>query len=98
MRPEPEANSAEFSLKPGRAVRGRIMDTYGKPVSGASVVLNMWHVYSDRDGFFDWSVVAPVPRQVKLMVYRRYDAAYGSYEGTLELSKIEKQPIVLKKK
>jgi len=96
--PEPDANSAEFSLKPGKAVRSRIVDSEGKPVSGASVVLNMWHVYSNRDGSFDWSVEAPIPRQVALKVYRRYDARYERYEGTLELSRIEKQPIVLKKK
>lgn len=96
--PEPDANATEFSLKPGRAVRGRILDSEGKPVSGASVVLNMWHVYSDQDGFFDWSVEAPIPRQVELKVYRRYDSRYERYEGTLELSRVEKQPIVLKKK
>ncbi len=96
--PAPDADAVDFSLKPGQAVRGRIVDSEGKPVSGASVVLNMWHVYSDRDGFFDWSAKAPVPRQVALKVYRRYDPRYGCYEGTLELSRIEQQPIVLKKK
>jgi protocatechuate 3,4-dioxygenase beta subunit len=96
--PAPDTNTAEFSLKPGRAVRGRVLDSGGTPVAGASVVLNMWHVYSDRDGFFDWSAQAPVPQRVEMKVYRRYDPTYERYEGTVELSQLEKLPVVLGRK
>ena len=96
--PEPESQSAEFVLKPGQAVRGRLLDSDGKPVSGASVVLNMWHVYSDSQGFFDWPVENPVPEQVEIKVYKRYSGKYETLKATLPFSQLGRQPIILPRK
>ena len=96
--PELESQSAEFSLQPGKAVRGRILDSSSKPVSGASVVLNKWHVYTDTEGFFDWSVGAPLPEQVEIKVFKRYSGQYETLETTLPFSQLESRPIILPRK
>ena len=90
-----EAKPQEFQLKAGRKVRGRVVDNTRRPVPGACVVLNRWHVHTDRAGFFHWSVEAPLPKQVEVNVYRRYYGQYGTFKKTLPLSSIERQPIVL---
>ena len=94
---EPESQRAEFSLKPGKAVRGRVLDSRGKAVVGASVILNKWHVYSDSKGFFSWSVQAPVPDEVELNVHRLYSRKYKPLEKTILLSQIEKRPVILQR-
>ena len=94
---QPEAKPQDFQLKAGRKVRSRVVDNTGKPVSGACVVLNRWHVHTDRAGFFHWSVQAPLPKQVKVKAYRRYFGQYGSFEGTLSLSDLVRRPIALRR-
>ena len=81
------------------------MDSTGRPVPGACVVLNRWHVHSDRVGFFHWSIEAPLPEQVEIKIFKRYDAdwsdpnskaEYETLETTVDLSELESQPITLK--
>jgi protocatechuate 3,4-dioxygenase beta subunit len=91
----PEAKPQVFQLKAGRRVRSRVVDSTGRPVPGACVVLNGWHIHTDRDGFFHWSVEDPLPAQVEVNVYRRYAGHYGTFKKTLSLSSIERQPIIL---
>jgi hypothetical protein len=95
--PEAESHAAEFRLNPGKAVRGRVVDSQGQPLPGASVVLDMWHVYSDVDGYFDWPVEDPVPEQVELKVHKRYRREYKMFKKTIPRAQIEKQPIVLQR-
>ena len=97
LAPEPESQWAEFSLKPGKAVRGRVLDSRGKAVVGASVILNKWHVYSDSKGFFSWSVEAPVPNEVELKVHKLYSREYKKLEKTILLSQIDKRPVILQR-
>ena len=98
VRPEEESHHVDFSLnKPDTTVRGRVMDSRGEPVPGASVVLTLWHVYSDVDGYFDWPVEDPVPKQVALKVHKRYRGEYEMLQKTIPLAQIEKQPIVLQR-
>ena len=101
----PEAKPQEFCLKAGRKVRSRVVDSTGRPVPGACVVLNRWHVHSDRVGFFHWSIEAPLPEQVEIKIFKRYDAdwsdpnskaEYETLETTVDLSELESQPITLK--
>jgi protocatechuate 3,4-dioxygenase beta subunit len=90
--PEP----AEFTLKAGRLVRGRVVDAEGHPIGGVCVVLNHWHCHTDPQGYYHWSVVAPVPAQVTLRVYKRYNGDYETLKTTVALSQLESQPITLK--
>ena len=82
-------------MKSGRKVRSRVVDSTGRPVPGACVVLNNWHVHADPKGFFHWSVKAPLPKQVEVQVYRRYYGHYGSLKKTLSIRQIESRPITL---
>ena len=59
------------------------------------MVLNRWHVHTDRAGFFHWSVETPLPEQVDVNVYRRYYGHYGTFKETLSFASIERQPIIL---
>ena len=95
---QPEGEPQEFQLKPGRKVRSRVLDSTGRPVPGACVVLNHWHVHTDRAGFFHWSVEAPLPEHVKIKVSKRYSGQYGTLETTVPFSQIESQPIILPRK
>jgi hypothetical protein len=94
----PEATPQEFRLKAGRKVRSRVMDNTRRPVPGACVVLNRWHIHTDRAGFFHWSVEAPLPGQVEIRVYKRYSSQYETLKTTLPFSQIERQPIILPRK
>ena len=91
----PGAEPQEFRLKPGRKVRSRVVDSTGRPVPGACVVLNNWHVHADRAGFFHWSVEAPLPKQVEVNAYHLHYGHYGSLKKTLSISQIESRPIML---
>ena len=95
--PKAESQTEEFRLKAGRRVRGRVVDQAGEPVPGACVVLNRWHVHTDRDGFFHWSVEAPVPERIAVKVSKRYVATYKPYQANVALSRLVRQPIVLEK-
>ena len=92
--PEPEPQ--DFQLKAGRKVQNRVVDPNGQPVSGACVVLNRWHVHTDRAGYFHWSIECPLPDKVKMKVYRRYSGQYATLEATVPLSQMDSQPIILK--
>ena len=91
----PQSKSEDFSLKPGRRLRSRVVDAAGQPIGGACVVLNQWHCHTDPRGFFHWSVEAPLPQQVKLHVYKAYSGRYETLETTLPFSQIGRKPIIL---
>ena len=93
-RPEP----ADFTLKPGRLVRNRVVDDHGNPLAGVCVVLNRWHCHTDRSGFFHWSVEAPLPEQVDVRVDKRYSGQYETLETTLPFSQLGRKPIILRRK
>jgi len=93
-----EAKTQDFFLKPGRKVYKRVVDETGRPVPGACVVLNRWHTHTDTDGYFHWSVEAPVPQQVEIRVYKRYSDQYKTLETMLPFSQIERQSIILHRK
>ena len=95
---QPEGEPQEFRLKPGRMVRSRVVDSTGRPVPGACVVLNRWHIHTDRAGFFHWSVEAPLPEQVEVRVYKRYSDQYETLKTTVPFSQIGGQPIILPRK
>ena len=74
------------------------MDDTGRPVPGACVVLNRWHTHTDLQGFFHWSVQAPLPDNVSVRVDKRYSDQYKTLETTVPFSQLERQPIVLLRK
>ncbi|MBP87518.1 MAG: hypothetical protein CMJ64_12470 [Planctomycetaceae bacterium] len=91
--PQPELY--EFSLKPGRLVRGRVVDSQGKPISGVCVVLNRWHCHTDRRGYYHWSAEAPLAEQVAVKAHKRYTGPHKAFKGTIPFSQLERQPITL---
>ena len=101
---EPQSKPQEFRLKAGRLVRNRVLDDTGRPIVGSCVVLNHWHMHTDANGFFHWSVEAPLPQQVSIRVNKRYSAQivrsaaskYETVERTVSFSQLESQPIILK--
>lgn len=105
---DPKARSQEFRLKAGQSVRGSVVDKSGKPVGGACVVLDKWHIHADADGFFHWAIEAPVPDEVMVRVYKRYNDDYEKFyekfkekfhekfKKKLSLAHIEKRPIILR--
>ena len=92
----PKAKPQEFRLKAGRKVCNQVVDNTGRPVPGVCVVLNRWHIHTDSDGYFHWSLDNPVPQQVTLRVYKRYSGDYETLETTVALSQLESQSITLK--
>ena len=94
----PQTKRHEFRLKPGRKICSRILDNTGRPVPGACVVLNRWHIHTDPRGFFHWSVEAPLPEQVEIKVFKRYSGQYETLKTTVPFSQLENQPITLKNK
>lgn len=82
-------------MKTGRNVCSRVVDSTGRPVPGACVVLNKWHVHTDRVGFFHWSVEAPLPKQVEIRVYKRWSSQYETVKKTVSFGRIEREPIIL---
>ena len=57
----------EVALEPGRVLRGRVVDTAGKPVAGATVGSDtwrkrrtlMWRTGTDSEGRFTWNEAPP---------------------------------------
>jgi len=92
----PQSQSQDFRLNPGRLVRSQVMDETGRGIPGICVILNRWHVHTDSDGYFHWSLENPLPQQVTLEVYKRYSDQYEALETTVALSQLERQPITLK--
>ena len=92
----PQSQSQDFRLNPGRLVRSKVMDETGRGIPGICVVLNRWHVHTDSDGYFHWSLENPLPQQATLKVYKRYSGQYEELETTVALSQLESQPITLK--
>ena len=91
----PRAVSQDFTLKAGQLVRGRVVDSTGKPIGGLCVVLNRWHCHTDPHGYFHWSAEAPVPQQVNLRINKNFSRRYKTLKTTVALSRIGRQPIVL---
>ena len=89
----PQRESERFDLKPGRKVQGRLVDDAGEPVPGACVVLNRWHVHTDADGHFDWSVEGSPLENVEMKAYKRYDGRYGQFKGTETVARVERGPL-----
>ena len=96
VRPQPKP--VDFTLKSGQLVRGQVVDASGQPIGGICVVLNQWHCHTDPQGYFNWSVEAPVPQQVTLQVYKKYLSQYETLETTIALSQLASEPIMLKNK
>jgi len=100
---EPQADAEDFSMKAGLKVSNRVVDSQGKPVAGACVVLNNWHSHTDPDGFFYWWVESPLPEEVTYRVDKRYSAEipgstamkYKTLAGAVPLSTIARRPFVL---
>ena len=90
-----ESEPQQFDLKFGRKVQGRVVDDTGQPVPGACVVLNLWHVHTDGDGNFNWSLEGPQPENVEIRAYKRYDGRYQEFKGTETFARIERQPITI---
>ena len=95
----PQVQPEQFDLKPGRKISNRVLNPAGRPIAGACVVLNHWHVHTDSRGYFHWSLENPLPQQVALKVYKRYSVDINGYlDTTVALSQLESQPITLKNK
>jgi hypothetical protein len=92
---EPRPSTQDFTLKPGRRVRGRVTDQAGSPVAGACVVLDAWHTHTDVRGFFHWAAEGSLPEKVAVKIYKRYSNAYATLDQTLSLASIVDEPIVL---
>ncbi len=92
---DPQQRTQDFALKPGRSVRGRVLDPDGKPVGGTCVVLDKLHLHADSDGWFSWAIEEPAPKEVAVRAYKRYNDSPGRFEGKLTLVQIEAGPIVL---
>ena len=93
VRPQPEP--VDLTLESGHLVRGQVVDVSGRRIGGACVVLDQWHCHTDPQGYFHWSVKAPVPQEVTLQVYKKYSHQYGELETTVSLSQLESEPITL---
>lgn len=92
----PRAAPQDFTLKAGQLVRGRVVDSTGKPIGGLCVVLNRWHCHTDPHGYFHWTAETPVPEQVDLRINKNFSRRYKTLETTVSLSHIGRQPITLK--
>ena len=95
VRLRPQSPAQDFRLKPGRLVRGRVIDDTGRGIPEMCVVLNRWHIHTDSDGYFHWSLEDPVPPQVTLEVHKKYSGQHETLTTTVLLSRLETQPIVL---
>ena len=82
-------------MKSGRKVQGRVVDDRGQPVPEACVVLNLWHVHTNEDGIFDWSLAGPAPEKVEIRAYKRYDGRFQEFKGTTTFAQLESQPITI---
>jgi 5-hydroxyisourate hydrolase-like protein (transthyretin family) len=59
---DPDLASVEFRLPPGKRLRGRVVDTHGRPVAGAQVILPstpsnkgiFFNTRTDAQGRFEW--------------------------------------------
>ena len=62
------------------------------------VVLNRWHIYTDWDGYFHWSLEDPIPQQVTLEVHNKNSGQHHTLKTTASLSPLESQPIILQRR
>lgn len=96
----PKAKPQNFRLRPGRKICNQVVDQQGKPVAGACVVLNSWHMHTDAQGFFHWALEAPLPKQVTVKVYKRYSMSGPrvslDQHYTAPLSQIESKPLIIR--
>ena len=91
----PGSTPVDFILKSGRLVRGQVVDVAGQPMGGVCVVLNQWHCHTDPQGYFQWSVESPVPRQVVLKVDKKYHSQYETMKTTVAITQLESRPTTL---
>ena len=94
----PRSKSEEFVLKPGRRVRGRVVDPSGRPIGGLCVELNAWHCHTDRRGYFHWSVGAPVPQRVTVRILKKYNPRYEVLKTSLGITQLASEPMTLKRR
>ena len=94
----PDLQPQEFILKPGRYLRGRVVDEKGSPLPGMCVVLDRSHIHTDAEGFFHWAVQGPVPDEVPVRLFRKEGGPFEPFQRLLSLSQIEHAPIVMKKR
>ncbi len=87
-----------FALKPGRVVRGRVVDAADKAIGGACVELDQWHCHTDPRGYFHCSVAGPAPDQVTLEVYKKYDSPYEAVKTAIAVAQLGCQPLVRKER
>ena len=92
----PQSPSQDFRLKPGRLVRSKVMDETGRGIPGICVVLNRWHVHTDSDGYFHWSLEDPLPQEVTLLVHKKYSGQYEPLKTTVPFSQLSRDPIILR--
>ena len=92
----PQSQSQDFRLKPGRLVRSEVIDETGRGIPDICVILNRWHIHTDPDGYFHWSLEDPAPRQVTLKVYKRYSDQYEELKTTVPFSQLQHRPIILR--
>ena len=88
----------DLTLKSGQLVRGQVVDASGRRIGGVCVVLDQWHCHTDPQGYFHWSVKAPVPQEVAIQVYKSYSHQYETLKTTIALSQLASEPIMLKNK
>ena len=91
-----QSPSQDFRLKPGRLVRSKVMDETGRGIPGICVVLNRWHVHTDSDGYFHWSLEDPLPQEVTLLVHKKYSGQYEPLKTTVPFSQLSRDPIILR--
>ena len=80
------------------AIASEVIDETGRGIPGICVTHNRWHVHTDPQGYFHWSLENPLPQQATLKVYKRYSGQYEALETTVSLSQLENQPIILPRK
>lgn len=95
IRVERQPLTLDFTLKPGRRIRGQVTDQTGSPVAGACVVLDSWHTHTDKNGFFHWAAEAPLPDEVAVKIYKRYSDIYATLDQKFLLARISEDPIIL---
>ncbi len=82
----PGANTADFNLEEGYSIEGRVVDSAGNPIEGASLEAVHWHdrislnalLQTDTEGYFAWHG-APADT-VKYHIYKQGYNSVRQYE------------------
>jgi len=87
----PGMEQVELTMKPGRAIQGRVVNEAGEPIAGSCVIINeKWHTHTGRNGAFHWLVHGDPPGHAKVRLVRR---GYLQQCRTLSLAEI-RRPIM----